>query len=209
VKPRAETRPQNEKFNNTRGRQRLATNFFKGGDPRANSEIGIRVTGNYTGTTDEILQWAACKWGIDENVVRAAVAAESAWVQGAKGDWSAKAKRCAPGHGIGVDGRPGICPESWGLMQIKYYFYPSAWPGAVQSTAFNVDVAFAVWRACYEGYEWWLNEIEKGATYVAGDLWGCIGRWYVAQWQTPSAKRYVGIVTRRLSTRIWEQKGFR
>ena len=29
------------------------------------------VTGNYTGTTDEIVRWAACKWGIDEDVVRA------------------------------------------------------------------------------------------------------------------------------------------
>jgi autotransporter family porin len=114
VKPRAETRPHNEKFNNTRGRQRLAANFFRSSDPRANSEIAIRVTGNYTGTTDEILQWAACKWGIDENVVRAAVAAESAWGQGAMGDWSANAKRCAPGHGIGADGRRGLCPESWG-----------------------------------------------------------------------------------------------
>src|SRR4029077_15737793 len=30
-----------------------------------------RVTGNFTGTTDEILRWGACKWGFDENTVRA------------------------------------------------------------------------------------------------------------------------------------------
>ena len=40
-----------------------------------------RVTGNFTGTTDEILQWAACKWGIDEDLVRAQVAIESWWDQ--------------------------------------------------------------------------------------------------------------------------------
>ena len=30
-----------------------------------------RVTGHYTGRTDEIFQWAACKWGISDNVLRA------------------------------------------------------------------------------------------------------------------------------------------
>jgi autotransporter family porin len=36
-----------------------------------------RVTGNFTGTTDEIIQWAAHKWGIDEDVVRSVATAES------------------------------------------------------------------------------------------------------------------------------------
>ena len=30
-----------------------------------------KVTGNFTGTTTEIIQWAACKWGIDEDTIRA------------------------------------------------------------------------------------------------------------------------------------------
>jgi hypothetical protein len=29
------------------------------------------VTGDYTGTTDEILQWLSCKWGIDIDMIRA------------------------------------------------------------------------------------------------------------------------------------------
>ena len=208
IKPRPETKIANTTYNMTPGRQRLARNFFKSSDPRANSQIAVRVTGNFTGTTDEILQWVACKWGIDEDVVRAQVAAESGWRQASMGDWSGRAQRCAPGHRLGADGRSGLCPESWGAMQIKYYFYPSAWPGIVRSTAFNVDVAFAIWRACYEGYEIWLNDVERGKDYAAGDLWGCIGRWYVGRWYTPAAYRYTGIVSRRLSTRIWAQKGF-
>ena len=40
-----------------------------------------RVTGNFTGTTDQIIQWAACKWGIDEDIVRAQAAKESGWHQ--------------------------------------------------------------------------------------------------------------------------------
>ena len=35
-----------------------------------------QVTGNFKGTTDEIIQWAACKWGIDVNVARA-----DAWLE--------------------------------------------------------------------------------------------------------------------------------
>ena len=36
-----------------------------------------RVTGDFTGTTDEILQWGACKWGIDADLVRAEAQQES------------------------------------------------------------------------------------------------------------------------------------
>jgi len=45
----------------------------------------------------------ACKWGIDEDIVRAQVATESTWRQPVMGDWSTRADHCAPGHGIGVD----------------------------------------------------------------------------------------------------------
>ena len=37
------------------------------------------VSGNFYGTTDMILRWAACKWGIDEDVVRAEAVEESSW----------------------------------------------------------------------------------------------------------------------------------
>jgi hypothetical protein len=41
-----------------------------------------RVDGQYTGTTDEIIQWAACKWGISDNLLRAQAVRESTWYQG-------------------------------------------------------------------------------------------------------------------------------
>ena len=37
------------------------------------------VTGNFVGTTDEIFSWAACKWGIDEDTIRAVAVQESEW----------------------------------------------------------------------------------------------------------------------------------
>ena len=30
-----------------------------------------KVDGNFSGTTDEILEWAACKWGMDQNIAKA------------------------------------------------------------------------------------------------------------------------------------------
>jgi hypothetical protein len=40
-----------------------------------------RVDGGFTGTTDEILQWAACKWGLPDNLIRADAVEESTWFQ--------------------------------------------------------------------------------------------------------------------------------
>jgi hypothetical protein len=40
-----------------------------------------RVDGRFTGTTDEILQWAACKWGLPDNLLRADAVDESTWFQ--------------------------------------------------------------------------------------------------------------------------------
>src|SRR6266568_4151530 len=40
-----------------------------------------RVDGQFTGTTDEIFQWAACKWGLSDDVLRAIAVRESTWYQ--------------------------------------------------------------------------------------------------------------------------------
>jgi hypothetical protein len=40
-----------------------------------------RVSGAYTGKTDEIFQWAACKWGLPDNLLRAIAVRESTWYQ--------------------------------------------------------------------------------------------------------------------------------
>lgn len=210
VKPRPENKGVNLTYNATPGNQGIAPDFFPigSGDPRANTEIGVRVDGNFTGTTDEILQWAACKWGIDEDMVRAQAAIESWWHQDALGDWTSDPTRCAPGHGLGVDGQPGFCPESFGILQNRYPYEQSAWPGIYDSTAFNADLTYAIWRACFEGYEWWLNDVEQGWPYSAGDAWGCFGRWYAGRWHTPAAETYIAHVQDYLTQRIWETPNF-
>src|SRR5579864_4390346 len=160
-----EPRPQNTAANHTN----LYAQGFRLTVSSDLSQYGYqsRVTGNFTGTTDEILQWGACKWGIDENIVRAQAVQESLWLQSDLGD-------CNGGNA------PGGC-QSVGIVQVKGADSPPTFPGtypyAAQSTAFDVDYAYAIWRSCFEGKETWL-----GNGYHAGDVWGCVGRWYSGDW---------------------------
>jgi hypothetical protein len=209
VKTRSENKGVNAAYNATTGGQGLPASFFPSSDDaRAATQIAPRVSGNYTGTTDEILQWAACKWGIDEDVVRAQAAIESWWHQNALGDWGTDPTQCPPGHGLGVDGMAGQCPQSWGILQNRWPFEQASWPGIQRSTAFNADTAYAIWRACYEGYELWLNTVPHGQPYAAGDQWGCVGRWFAGRWHTAPADGYVANVQSYLSQRIWETTNF-
>jgi autotransporter family porin len=197
VRPAAEIRQVNAVQNHTVGHT----------SPTA-AGIYTRVTGNFTGTTDEIIQWAACKWGFDEDVIRAQTAIESWWVQKSAGDLGTDASRCPPGHGIGVDGHPGQCPESWGVQQVRYPYNVWAFNDAITSTAFNLDAALAARRSCFEGYETWLNTVDRGRDYAAGDLWGCVGMWFSGRWYTQPAVDYIARVQDYLRQRIWETGPF-
>jgi hypothetical protein len=44
------------------------------------------VTGRFRGTTDEVIQWAAAKWGLSPNLVRAVAAIETWWRMSFVGD---------------------------------------------------------------------------------------------------------------------------
>jgi hypothetical protein len=206
--PQPENKAANERDNQITG-QHVGAHFFPAGDsPQANELLAGRIDGNFTGTTAEILRWAACKWGIDQDVVFAQAAVESWWQQGTLGDWDSVASACPPGHQPGADGRAGQCPQSYGILQNRYPFEPASWPGIGDSTAMNADTAYAIWRSCYDGYETWLNTVPRGQTYVAGDLWGCVGRWFAGRWHTAPAQQYVAKVQQYLSERIWLTKDF-
>ena len=152
-----------------------------------------RVTGNFTGTTDEIIRWGACKWGFDENTVRAQAVVESFWRQSTRGD-------------CGVRAQPGMngC-ASVGILQVKGAdlppTHPGTWPAAHDSTAFNVDYTLAVRRLCFEGRETWLRDFNP--SYGPGDLWGCLGRWYSGRWHDVEADRYIQTVRAALAAKTW------
>jgi autotransporter family porin len=198
VRPAPEVRPKNAAANATRG---------VGGN-----SVYPRVTGNYVGTTDEIMQWAACKWGIDEDVVRAQAALETYWFQSNTGDFSPDASTCVPGHQkLGADGRAGKCPESIGIMQVRYPYHRTAFAAnndAAVSTAYNLDYTYAAWRNCFDGHDEWLNQFNPPQPYKAGDLWGCVGAWYSGRWYDPGAVTYISRVQSYLGERIWQTPGF-
>ena len=205
--PRPEITPANQTSNDTVG-QPVGPHIFPAGDSPQVKNLAFRIDGDFTGTTQEILRWAACKWGISQDIVFAQAAVESWWQQRNLGDWATDASLCPPGHGLGADGRPGECPQSYGIVQDKYRFVKAAWPALNASTAMNVDVAYAIWRSCYDGYEIWLGDGPAGRPYHAGDVWGCVGRWYAGSWYTPGADEYIAAVKNLMNARIWTQSGF-
>ncbi len=156
-----EPRPQNAQFNQTRGRPLQVAVASYQPEERVNRLLR-RVDGQFTGTTDEILQWGACKWGIDVDVVRAIATTESWWNhRDTKGD---------AGHSVG-------------LMQVKCAYegdpHRRAWPHCLTSTAFNVDYGLAYVRNAFEGNFgfWWPSNASWQA--VKGDLWMAIGAYYL------------------------------
>jgi hypothetical protein len=108
----------------------------------------LKADGNYTGTTDEILQWAAYKWGFDPDITRANAVTESHWHQYDLGDI---------GNGV-----------SLGILQIKSADYFGTCnpvslhggdirfvtdPGCLSYnyTGFAADYKLAYQRACMDG----------------------------------------------------------
>jgi hypothetical protein len=176
-----------------------------GFDPKADA-LRKQITGNFTGTTDEILQWVACKWGIDVNVVRAEAIAESSWHQSFRGDWTTDRSLCPPGTWNGQG-----CFQSYGILQIKYIYNLTAWPMYRDDTAFSAEYVYGVMRACYEGWLTYLfgrTPVKGYPRYRAGDMWGCIGRWYSGGWYDQDAIQYIKRVQTKLSDKAWLQPGF-
>jgi hypothetical protein len=50
-------------------------------DPRWDGWLLARVDGQFTGTTNEVFQWAACKWGLPDDLLGAVAVQESTWYQ--------------------------------------------------------------------------------------------------------------------------------
>jgi autotransporter family porin len=154
-----------------------------------------RVSGNFAGTTDELRQFYACKWGLDEVMLGAAMHLESEWRQDTLGDYRPAAGNpwCRPGY------MTDPCPESFGITQIRPQYYAGTWPGAIESTSFNLDYYAANQRACYDGLIDWL-----GAAYGPGDALGCAGWWYAGgSWKTEVSAAYRQGIQARVASPPW------
>ncbi|MGC1676685.1 MAG: Ig-like domain-containing protein [Candidatus Binataceae bacterium] len=179
-----------------------------------------RVTGAYAGSTDMILRWAACKWGIDEDVMRAEASLESEWTQGGPtytatnhtgwGDNRRLKSQCETPAWDGWLDSPGECWQSCGIFQDKVFDF-NVWPAACQSTAFNADFRMAYQRACMDGNgpSWFSRDVPTAGypTYPNGNsnqmFWGCMGAWFSGSWYDADALRYIAQVQNAVVNKLW------
>ena len=124
------------------------------------------VDGQYTGTTEMIIRWAACKWGMDEDMIRAQATTEhGTWIQwNAGGDKRHSINQCQAGNNLDHNSTnlwgyliSNSCYQSWSLWQTKVvYSTPDSgawttWPAINESTAFAADYRFGSQRSCMNG----------------------------------------------------------
>jgi len=186
-----EIRPQNFKENHTmpnpaKVHRAFADRRRAGVSDRWNRWLLPRVDGQFTGTTDEILQWAACKWGLPDNLLRAIAVRESSWynylhyVNGkpvqylGSGDIVSNPSKAT---GVFCDGLSQVggvdyqrwygnrrCPETFSIVGIKAWEDPS-WGRWFR----NQNGTFAFSR----------DSTAFAADYIGSQLRGCYEGW---QW---------------------------
>ncbi len=147
---------------------------------------------NIMGTTDELIQFFSCYWGVDDNSTRARAVIESSWDQDFNGD-------------SGV---------SWGLLQVKDEAprdrgsgpHNSTYPDVFMSTGNNLNYALAWIAGCYRGdmSGWIPDEFmnDPGRRYRE-----CVGLWYSGEWRSGNSE-YLSSYDKELNNKTWLSSDF-
>jgi hypothetical protein len=211
-----ENRPDNTIANNYKPSSSELFAFLKNetdknGKPAQSNPYGVYVTGGFVGTTDEIIQWGAAKWGIPANWLRAQYYQESRWNQSALGDLTTVSD---------VTKYPAFSRysstqvyQSLGITQVKWDHpddnqagigtEPLRW----KSTAFNVDYQAATVRFFFDNPKGLRSR--WGDTYSPCNNWLSIGGWYEPwPWNNSEQQDYVDKVQNWLSNKAWQQSSF-
>ena len=166
IAPSPESIPANTPFNHTKVTPAQLGTFASNGytfEALSSKSQYRRITGDYTGSTDMIMRWVACKYGIDEDVVRGQAWDESWWQQTRTGDRRNTRSQCIQGNFAAlwdttislVNGESIACPQccwtSWSAWQTKVYYEWMTWPMIKDSTSFAAEFRFANARACING----------------------------------------------------------
>jgi hypothetical protein len=138
-----------------------------------------RIDGACTGTTEQILEWAARKWGFDRlgypDLAKAMAVLETWWRQASVGN-----------HG------------EIGILQVHPVNWPD-WEPGTWSTAYAADYAMAVVRSHYDGASW-LGDATKG------DLRGSVAAWYCGCAYS-GGDWYASWVFQYYETKPWKRPG--
>ena len=179
-----EPRPENRATNHRVPSRRLLRTWRRG----IEMPYERFVTGRYRGTTDQIIQWAALKWGLPRDLLRAVAVKESWWEMTAVGD-----------NG-----------DSFGLFQVRRpYHCRGECAIARRFSAWNADYYGGIIRAYFDGRMGWLNTVERGRQYRAGDIWGSVGAWFSGRWWTAESREYIEAVREIKGDRTWLSRDFR
>jgi len=148
------------------------------------------VEGAYSGSTDDIFRVYACKWGIDEDYIRAQALIESHWHQDCaaahggsgctEGGDENNPTGCTTGLPVtpitpngmfcAMEGFGGLASpnqyDSWSIVQSKVYYEWMTWPMMEESTPFGVDYRYAEMRGCVNGdqYSYFNSQSSSSGT---------------------------------------------
>jgi hypothetical protein len=164
-------------------------------------------------STDDLIQWAAHKWGIPENWLRAEYVLESYWSSYQLGDVEPVSRSDYQRYPLQsrVPGRLQAY-QSLGITQVRWA--PSGWVGAGteplrwESMAFNIDYQAAMVRFFYDNpggsrTSW------RDATYSPCQKWNSIGGWFASYpWLSAGQAKYVSAVQGNLARTAWRSGDF-
>jgi autotransporter family porin len=214
AQPTSENMPANATANATTPTSEWLTAYYAHPDQDLANNGGAlyenRVTGAFTGSTDMILRWAACKWGIDEDVVRAEAWEESSWRMSLHADGATGAECHSANVAVGAPNYwadPSPCQPSRGILQCRLTYF-NLYPYSDSSTALNADYRMARQRICMDGGIPWFASLETTdwGKYPPSDtdaaLYGCMNAWYSGSWVNDS-NNYVNNLKTILAAKSW------
>ncbi len=242
-----EPRPENRAQNHMVPRARAVASSFSS-RPRSNSDgtyaarwdswLLPRVDGSFRGTTDEIFQWAACKWGFPDNLLRGIAVRESTWYQDLTkpdgtcvefrgcGDRFTNATPASTTYCEGLakvghhDYQPqfggrGFCPKTFSIVGVMSWDDP-AWRAPARAWPDNQNGTFPFSRDSTAFAVDYLGSYLRGCydgwiTWLhpdRGDIWGCVGSWYSGDWHSSAADGYAARVQSEIRNHTWLRPAF-
>jgi hypothetical protein len=159
-------------------------------------------------STDDLIEWAARKWGIPEDWLRAQYTHESGWNQAARGDRRTVSADCYLQHpqAARIAGTSDVY-ESLGITQLKWRCGNAEGAGTEPlrwtSTAFNVDFQASIVRFYYDN-PYGKRSSWGDSAYKPLDKWGAIGAWFSPYpYNNTGALAYIDKVHQHLAGRDW------
>ena len=232
VTPEPETRPYNARAYSIVGKRYPSVNSYvptaaqlrafhaskvKGGDSLAQFNPYLKYVDGLDGlrspSTDDLIQWAAHKWGIPENWLRAEFSLESSWNQFMLGDEASVSQSWYRRYPVQarLPGGSSVF-TSMGITQVKWIPDGSIGAGTEplrwESTAFNLDYQASILRFYYDNPAG-TRSSWGDRSYAPCQAWRSVGGWYQPYpWGNSGQASYVANVQHRLSEKIWTEPSF-